>query len=159
MFRVGFGYDVHRLEKARKLILGGVEIPYEKGLLGFSDADVLCHAVGDALLGAAGLGDLGKHFPDSDKRYKDISSLKILGMIKEKIKEQRVYIVNMDSTIVAQEPKLSPYIERMKENISRALGIEKERVSVKATTTEGLGFTGQGQGMAAFSTVLIETKE
>jgi 2-C-methyl-D-erythritol 2,4-cyclodiphosphate synthase len=157
MFRVGFGYDVHRLRKGR-LILGGVEVPFEKGLVGFSDADVLCHAIGDALLGSLGLGDLGKHFPDSDERFKNVSSLKILSMIKEKIKEQNAEIVNVDSTVVAQEPKLSPYIEKMRANISQALGIKKQQVSIKATTTEGLGFTGQGEGMAAFSVVLIERK-
>jgi len=159
MFRVGFGYDVHRLEKGRELILGGVEIPFEKGLLGFSDADVLCHAIGDALLGAVGLGDLGKHFPDTDEKYKGISSLKILAMIKEKIQEQKAEIVNVDATVVAQEPKLFPYIEDMRGNIARALGIKKEQVSVKATTTEGLGFTGQGQGMAGLSIVLVERKQ
>lgn len=158
MFRVGFGYDVHRLVKGRKLILGGVEVPFEKGLLGFSDADVLCHALADAILGSLNLGDLGKHFPDSDERFKNVSSLKILSMIKEKIKEQNAEIVNVDSTVVAQEPKLSPYIEKMRANISQVLGIRSQQVSVKATTTEGLGFTGQGEGMAALSVVLIERK-
>jgi len=158
MFRVGFGYDVHRLAKGRKLILGGVEVPFEKGLLGFSDADVLCHAIADAILGSLNLGDLGKHFPDSDERFKNVSSLKILSMIKEKIKEQNAEIVNVDSTVVAQEPKLSLYIEKMRANISQVLGIKKDQVSVKATTTEGLGFTGRGEGMAAFSIVLMERK-
>ena len=158
MFRVGFGYDVHRLAKGRKLILGGVEIPFTKGLLGFSDADVLCHAIGDALLGSLGLGDLGKHFPDTDEKYKDISSLRILSMIKEKLEKENAEILNIDSTIVAQEPKLIPYIEKMKGNISVALGIKKEHVSVKATTTEGLGFTGKGEGIAVFGVALIEKK-
>jgi len=158
MFRVGFGYDAHRLVKARKLILGGVEIPFKKGLSGFSDADVLCHAIGDALLGALNLGDLGKHFPDTDEKYKDISSLKILSMINEKIKKQNSKIVNIDSTIVAQKPKLSSYIDEMRERISDALGIKEENVSVKATTTEGMGFAGKGEGMAAFSVVLIEKR-
>jgi len=158
MFRVGFGYDVHRLAKGRKLILGGVEVPFEKGLLGFSDADVLCHAIADAILGSLNLEDLGKHFPDSDERFKNVSSLKILSMIKEKIKEQNAEIVNVDSTVVAQEPKLSLYIEKMRANISQVLGIKKDQVSVKATTTEGLGFTGRGEGMAAFSIVLMERK-
>lgn len=158
MFRVGFGYDAHKLVEGRKLILGGVEVPFEKGLVGFSDADVLCHAIGDALLGSLGLGDLGKHFPDTDKKYKNISSLRILSMIKEKIREQKAEIVNVDSTVVAQEPKLSPYIEKMRANISQVLGIRSQQVSVKATTTDGLGFTGQGEGMAAFSVVLMERK-
>lgn len=158
MFRVGFGYDAHRLVKERRLILGGVKIPFEKGLLGFSDADVLCHAIGDALLGSLNLGDLGKHFPDTDEKYKDISSLKILSMINEKIKKQNAKIENTDSTIVAQEPKLSPYIDKMRKNISRALGIEKEKVSVKATTTEGMGFIGKGEGMAAFCVVLLRKR-
>jgi 2-C-methyl-D-erythritol 2,4-cyclodiphosphate synthase len=158
MSRVGLGYDAHRLVKGRKLILGGVEIPFEKGLLGFSDADVLCHAIGDAILGCLNLGDLGKHFPDTDKKYKDISSLKILSLINEKIKNQSAKIVNIDSTIVAQEPKLSPYINEMRKNISEALGIEIEKVSIKATTTEGLGFTGKGEGMSAICVVLLEEK-
>ena len=158
MSRVGLGYDVHRLVKGRKLVLGGVEIPFEKGLLGFSDADVLCHAIGDALLGSLNLGDLGKHFPDTDEKYKDISSLKILSLINEMIKNQNVKIVNIDSTIVAQEPKLSPYINEMRKNISEALGTELGKISVKATTTEGLGFTGKGEGMAAICVVLVEGK-
>jgi 2-C-methyl-D-erythritol 2,4-cyclodiphosphate synthase len=158
MSRVGLGYDAHRLVKGRKLILGGVEIPFEKGLLGFSDADVLCHAIGDAILGSLNLGDLGKHFPDTDEKYKDISSLKILSLINEKIKKQKVKIVNVDSTIVAQEPKFSPYINEMRKNISEVLGIEMEKISVKATTTEGLGFTGKGEGMAAICVVLLEGK-
>jgi 2-C-methyl-D-erythritol 2,4-cyclodiphosphate synthase len=158
MFKVGFGYDAHRLVDGRKLIIGGTEIPFKKGLLGFSDADVLSHAIGDALLGSLNLGDLGKHFPDTDEKYKDISSLKILSLIKEKIKKENAKIINIDSTIVAQKPKLSPYIDEMRKNISGALGIEKDKISVKATTTEGMGFTGKGEGMAAFCVVLIEKK-
>ncbi len=156
MFRIGLGYDAHRLVKGRKLILGGVEIPFEKGLLGFSDADVLCHAIGDALLGSLNLGDLGKHFPDTDEKYKDISSLKILSQIKEKVKNKNAEILNIDSTIVAQEPKLFPYIDEMRKNISEALDIKEENVSVKATTTEGLGFTGKGEGIVAICVVLVE---
>ena len=158
MSRVGLGYDAHRLVKGRKLILGGVEIPFDKGLLGFSDADVLCHAIGDALLGCLNLGDLGKHFPDTDEKYKDISSLEILSIINEKIRNQNAKIVNIDSTIIAQKPKLSPHINEMRKNISEALGTEMEKVSVKATTTEGLGFTGKGEGMVAICVVLIEEK-
>jgi 2-C-methyl-D-erythritol 2,4-cyclodiphosphate synthase len=158
MFKVGFGYDAHRLVEGRKLFLGGVEIPFKKGLLGFSDADVLSHAIGDALLGSLNLGDLGRHFPDTDEKYKDISSLKILSQIKEKIKKENAKIMNVDSTIVAQEPKLSPYIDEMRKNISGALGIEKDKISIKATTTEGMGFIGRSEGMAAFCVVLIEKK-
>ncbi|MGB2696410.1 MAG: 2-C-methyl-D-erythritol 2,4-cyclodiphosphate synthase [Candidatus Zixiibacteriota bacterium] len=158
MFRVGFGYDAHRLVGGRKLFLGGVEIPFEKGLLGFSDADVLCHAIGDAILGSLNLGDLGKNFPDTDEKYKDISSLKILSLIKEKVKDKNAEILNIDSTIVAQEPKLFPYIDEIRKNISEVLGIKKENVSVKATTTEGLGFTGKGEGMVAICVVLVEKK-
>jgi len=158
MFRIGFGYDVHRLVEKRKLILGGVEITFRKGLLGFSDADVLCHAIGDALLGSLGLGDLGKHFPDTDEKYKDISSLKILSRIKEKLEDQGAEILNIDSTIVAQEPKLYGYVDQMRGNISEVLGIRKEKVSVKATTTEGLGFAGKGEGMVVFCVVLVEKK-
>lgn len=158
MLRVGLGYDAHRLVRGRKLILGGVEIPFEKGLLGFSDADVLCHAIGDAILGSLNLGDLGRHFPDTDEKYKDISSLKILSLINEKIRNQNAEIVNIDSTIIAQEPKLSPYINEMRKNISESLEIDMEKVSVKATTTEGLGFTGKGEGMSAICVVLVEGK-
>jgi len=158
MFRIGFGYDVHRLIEGRKLILGGVEIPFRKGLLGFSDADVLSHAMGDALLGSLGLGDLGKHFPDTDEKYKDVSSLRILSMIKEKLENENAEILNIDSTIVAQEPKLSQFMDEIREKISEALRIEKEKVSVKATTTEGLGFTGRGEGMSAFCVVLIDKR-
>lgn len=147
--RIGLGYDVHRLAEERKLILGGVEIPYEKGLLGHSDADVLLHAIMDALLGAAALGDIGKHFPDTDAAYRGISSLKLLERVGELLEERCLFIENIDSTIIAQAPKLSPFIEDMRENIARALHIEKEQVNVKATTEEGLGFTGAGEGMAS----------
>jgi len=158
MLKIGFGYDVHRLVEGRDLLLGGVKIPHDKGLLGFSDGDVLCHAIGDALLGSLALGDLGKHFPDADKKYKDISSLKILKMIIEKLHEKNAKILSVDSTIVAEKPKLENHIEKMRENISDALNIKIEQVSVKATTTEGLGFTGRGEGIAAFAVVLVEIK-
>lgn len=153
--RIGTGYDVHRLTKDRALIIGGVNIPYEKGLLGHSDADVLLHAVMDALLGAAALGDIGTLFPDSDDRYKGISSLKLLERTAEIISESNYIIENIDSTIIAQKPKLSPYIQDMRANIAKALGIEISRVSVKATTEEGLGFTGAGEGIAAQASALL----
>ena len=156
MLRIGFGYDAHRLGKGRDLILGGVKIPYEKGLLGHSDADVLSHAIGEAILGALCLGDLGKHFPDTDEKYKGISSLKILSMINDMAKKENAKIIHIDSTIVAQEPKLSPYIEKMRENISDVLKINIDQVSVKATTTEGLGFTGRKKGISAYAVVLME---
>jgi 2-C-methyl-D-erythritol 2,4-cyclodiphosphate synthase len=158
MLRVGFGYDAHRLTKDRDLILGGVRIPHDKGLLGHSDADVLSHAIGEAILGALSLGDLGKHFPDSDQRYKDISSLTILSMIRELTKKEDANIVNVDSTIVAEEPRLSDHIQKMRENISKALKINVDQVSVKATTTEGMGFTGMKEGIAAYAVVLVEKK-
>ena len=142
--RIGQGYDVHRLVEGRKLIIGGVDIPYEKGLLGHSDADVLLHAVMDALLGAAALGDIGQHFPDSDERYKGISSIALLKEVGKILQENGYMIENIDSTVIAQRPKLLPYRPQMAENIAAALGIEKEQVSVKATTEEGLGFTGGG---------------
>ena len=156
MLRIGFGYDAHRLVKGRDLILGGVKIPYEKGLLGHSDADVLSHAIGEAILGALSLGDLGKHFPDTDEKYKGISSLKILSMINDMAKKENAKIIHIDSTIVAQEPKLSPYIEKMRENIADVLKIKTDQVSVKATTTEGLGFTGRKEGISAYAIVLME---
>ena len=158
MLKIGFGYDVHRLKKGRELILGGVKIPFEKGLLGFSDADVLTHSIGDALLGSVCLGDLGKHFPNTDKKYKGISSLKLLKIINEKLKKKKVKILNIDSVIVAQKPKMAKYIQRMRKNIAIALNIKKEQVSVKATTTEGLGFTGEGKGISAYAVVLIQAK-
>lgn len=147
--RAGTGYDVHRLAKGRKLILGGVDIPYEKGLLGHSDADVLLHAVMDALLGAAALGDIGKHFPDTDNKYKGISSLKLLGYVGDMLEDKCYIIENIDATIIAQKPKLSGYIDKMCENIAEVLGLEHNQVNVKATTEEGLGFTGTGEGIAA----------
>jgi 2-C-methyl-D-erythritol 2,4-cyclodiphosphate synthase len=153
--RVGHGYDVHKLTQGRKLILGGVDIPYEKGLLGHSDADVLTHAVMDALLGALALGDIGKHFPDNDEKYKGANSLKLLLLVKNIIEEKGYSISNIDSTIIAQKPKLSPYIYNMRENISKTLGIDIDRVSVKATTEEGLGFTGSGDGLSAHAVVLL----
>ena len=156
MIKIGFGYDAHRLVKGRDLILGGVKIPYEKGLLGHSDADVLSHAIGEAILGALSLGDLGKHFPDTDEKYKGISSLKILSMINDMAKKENAKIIHIDSTIVAQEPKLSPYIEKMRENIADVLKIKTDQVSVKATTTEGLGFTGRKEGISAYAIVLME---
>jgi len=154
--RVGIGYDVHRLVDGRKLILGGVEIPFAKGLLGHSDADVLLHAVGDAILGALGLGDLGRHFPDTDPRYKDISSLQLLEQIQAKAEQKGFTCVNIDATIVAQEPKLSPYAAAMAEKISCCLKIDKEAVNIKAKTTEGLGLEGSGEGMSAYAVVLMK---
>ena len=157
--RIGHGYDVHKSVSDRKLFLGGVEIESNSGLLGHSDADVLLHAICDALLGAAALGDIGKHFPDNDSRYKDISSLKLLKETVKLLSENGFEIINVDSTVIAQAPKLSPYIEKMRENISKTLGIEISRVSVKATTEEGLGFTGTKQGIAAHAVCLINEKE
>ena len=140
--RVGIGYDVHKLVEGRKLILGGVEIPYEKGLLGHSDADVLIHAIMDALLGAAALGDIGKHFPDTDPRYKGISSVELLKHVAALLEEKNYIIENIDATIIAQRPKLRPYMEETTKNIAEALGIEEDRLNPKATTEEGVGFTG-----------------
>ena len=154
--RIGHGYDVHRLVPERKLILGGVEIPWDKGLLGHSDADVLVHAVMDALAGAARLGDIGKLFPDTDPAYKGISSLKLLGEVGRLLGEKGFAVVNIDAALLAQAPKVAPYKARMAENIAAALRIEPEQVNVKATTEEGLGFTGDGSGMAAHSVVLLE---
>ena len=154
--RIGQGYDVHRLVEGRKLIIGGVDIPYEKGLLGHSDADVLLHAVMDALLGAAALGDIGQHFPDSDERYKGISSIALLKEVGKILQENGYMIENIDSTVIAQRPKLLPY-RQMAENIAAALGIEKEQVSVKATTEEGLGFTGTGEGISAQAIALLSS--
>jgi len=153
MFKIGFGYDAHRLVKGRDLILGGVKIPYKKGLLGYSDADVLSHSIGNAILGALALGDLGKHFPDTDKRYKGISSLKLLSLIKGKIK--KVEILHIDSMIVAEEPKMAKYIDKMRKNIAKSLSISKDKVSVKATTTEGMGFAGRKEGIEAYAVVLL----
>ena len=155
--RIGQGYDVHRLVEGRKLIIGGVDIPYEKGLLGHSDADVLLHAVMDALLGAAALGDIGQHFPDSDERYKGISSIALLKEVGKILQENGYMIENIDSTVIAQRPKLLPYRPQMAENIAASLGIEKEQVSVKATTEEGLGFTGTGEGISAQAIALLSS--
>ena len=153
--RIGMGYDVHRLIQGRRLVIGGVEIPYEKGLLGHSDADVLLHAVMDALLGAAALGDIGKHFPDTDPAYKGISSMKLLTHVGELLEENRFLIENIDATIIAQAPKMRPHIEQMRANIADALKIETEQVNVKATTEEGLGFTGAGEGISAQAICLL----
>jgi len=147
--RIGMGYDVHKLVEGRKLIIGGVEIPYEKGLLGHSDADVLLHAVMDALLGAAALGDIGKHFPDTDPAYKGISSIKLLEHVGKLLEENLFLIENIDATIIAQAPKMRPHIDTMRKNIADALGIEVDQVNVKATTEEGLGFTGAGAGISS----------
>ncbi len=147
--RIGMGYDVHRLIQDRRLVIGGVEIPYEKGLLGHSDADVLLHAVMDALLGAAALGDIGKHFPDTDPAYKGISSVALLKHVGELLEENRFLIENIDATIIAQAPKMQPYIDQMRANIAGTLGIEMDQVNVKATTEEGLGFTGSGEGISS----------
>ena len=154
--RIGQGYDVHRLTEGRDLILGGVTVPYERGLDGHSDADVLTHAIMDALLGAAGLGDIGKLFPDSEERYRGISSLLLLKEVGKRLIENGWQVVNLDSTIVAQTPKLAPYREAMRRNLAEALGIHVSQVSVKATTEERLGFTGDGSGMAAQAIALIE---
>lgn len=154
--RVGHGYDVHRLVPDRKLILGGVEIPWEKGLLGHSDADVLLHAIMDALAGAARLGDIGKLFPDTDPAYKGISSLKLLKEVGRLLGEKSFAVVNVDVTLLAQAPKVTPYKTQMEEKIAAALGLEPERINVKATTEEGLGFTGEGSGMAAHAVALVE---
>ena len=147
--RVGMGYDVHKLVEERELILGGVNIPHTLGLLGHSDADVLLHAIMDALLGAAALGDIGKHFPDTDEKYKGISSLKLLEHVGKLIEQEGYVIENIDATVIAQKPKLRPYIEEMEENIAKTLHIEKEQINVKATTEERLGFTGREEGIAA----------
>ncbi len=154
--RIGTGYDVHPLQENRSLILGGVDIPFHLGLKGHSDADVLLHAIMDALLGAAARGDLGNHFPPDDNRFRDISSLILLDRVKGLLQQDGYTVVNLDSTIVAQSPRLSPYLEEMRGNIARVLGIAKDAVSVKATTTESLGFAGRGEGIAAYALVLIQ---
>lgn len=156
--RVGHGYDVHRLTEGRKLILGGVEIPWTRGLLGHSDADVLTHAVMDALAGAARLGDIGKLFPDTDPAYAGVSSLKLLKEVGRLLAEKGFAVVNIDAGLLAQAPKIAPYKAQMAENLAAALGIEPEQVNVKATTEEGLGFTGDGSGMAAHAVVLVEKR-
>ena len=154
--RIGHGYDVHKLVECRDLILGGVKIEYEKGLLGHSDADVLLHAVSDALLGAAGLGDIGKHFPDTDPKYKGADSLKLLENVAEKVRAAGYRVSNIDVTMIAQRPKLAPHIPQMVKNIAGAVGIEESRVNVKATTEEKLGFTGEGLGMSCHAVCLLE---
>lgn len=154
-FRIGHGYDVHRLTEGRKLILGGVDIPYEKGLLGHSDADVVVHAIMDALLGAAALGDIGKHFPDTDPRYSGADSLSLCSHVVRLIGEKGYSISNIDATLIAQKPKLAPYIEEMRKKTAAALMLEPDKVSIKATTEEKLGFTGSGEGISAHAVALI----
>ena len=155
--RIGHGYDVHKLVEGRRLILGGVDIPYEKGLLGHSDADVLLHAISDSLLGAAALGDIGKHFPDTDAAYKNADSLVLLAKVNEIIKSAGYRVSNVDATVIAQAPKLAPHIEQMRKNIAKALETEVDDISVKATTEEHLGFTGRGEGISAHAVCIIET--
>lgn len=153
--RIGMGYDVHKLVENRDLILGGVKIPYEKGLLGHSDADVLLHAIMDSLLGAAALGDIGKHFPDTDPKYKGDDSIKLLEFVGELLNKNNYKISNIDATIIAQRPKMAPHITTMRENIARALNIDLDQINVKATTEEGLGFTGSGEGISSQSICLL----
>ena len=155
--RIGMGYDVHKLVEDRKLIIGGVEIPYEKGLLGHSDADVLLHAIMDALLGAAALGDIGKHFPDTDPEYKGASSIMLLKRVGELLEENKFLIENIDATIIAQRPKMRDYIDTMRQNIADTLGIDISQVNVKATTEEGLGFTGSGEGISSQAICMLTT--
>lgn len=155
--RIGMGYDVHKLVEDRDLILGGVKIPYEKGLLGHSDADVLIHAIMDALLGAAALGDIGKHFPDTDPAYKGISSVKLLKHVAELLEDKLYVIGNIDATIIAQRPKMAPHIPQMRKNIAEALRIELDQINIKATTEEGLGFTGSGEGISAQAVACLDT--
>lgn len=157
--RIGHGYDVHRLVTGRKLILGGVDVPYEKGLLGHSDADVLLHAISDAILGAIGEGDIGKHFPDTDPAYKGADSIKLLMHVMQLAMDKGFTIGNVDATIVAQRPKLAPHIPAMRENIAKALLAESDRINVKATTTEELGFCGRGEGIAAHAVALLERRQ
>ena len=155
-FRIGHGYDVHKLVEGRRLILGGVEIPHTLGLLGHSDADVLVHAVMDALIGAMALGDIGKHFPDNDDKYLGISSIKLLAEVQDLLYKNAYTVSNIDVTVIAQKPKLAPYIEEMRENIAKTLGIVRSQVNIKATTEEHLGFTGREEGIAAHAVALIE---
>ena len=157
--RIGHGYDVHRLVSGRKCIIGGVDIPYDKGLLGHSDADVLTHAIMDSLLGAAALGDIGKLFPDNDKEYEGADSLKLAEKVAALLTEKGYTVLNIDSTIIAQSPKLAPYIDHMRSRIANALGIDKDKISIKATTEEGLGFTGDGSGIGAHAICLIDNKK
>ena len=158
MIRIGHGYDVHRLEEGRRLIIGGINIPHETGLLGHSDADVLVHAIMDSILGALALGDIGKHFPDTDENYKGADSIELLRKVTKIIDNHGYAVSNIDSTILAQAPKLAPYIDKMRENIASAIGIEVDRVSVKATTEEKLGFTGEKKGIAAHAVCLLTKK-
>ena len=157
--RVGLGYDVHRLGRGYRLVIGGVEIPYELGLIGHSDADVLLHAIMDALLGAAALGDIGKHFPDTDEKYRGISSLKLLEHVGELLASEHFIIENIDAVIIAERPKMRPYIEEMNANIAKALGIEVSQVNVKATTEEGLGFTGSGEGISSQAICMLSSAD
>lgn len=159
MLRVGMGYDVHQLVEDRKLIIGGVEISHEKGLLGHSDADVLLHAIMDALIGAIGEGDIGKHFPDTDERYKGASSMRLLESVGDLLKEKRANIHNIDATIIAQRPKMAPHIQVMRENIARVLNLQVGQVNIKATTEEKLGFTGAEQGISSQAIVLVDLNE
>ena len=157
--RIGHGYDVHRLVEGRPLVLGGVTVPWKLGLLGHSDADVLTHAVMDALLGAAGLGDIGRHFPDHDPAYRGISSITLLRQVAALLRERQLAVGNVDATIVAQQPKLAPYLTGMRRNLAVCLGVPEDRINLKATTEEGLGFTGTGQGMAAHAVALLKEPE
>ncbi len=159
VMRIGFGYDVHRLVEGRRLIIGGVEIPFPKGLLGHSDADVLLHSVCDAILGAIGEGDIGRHFPDTDTAYKDISSLKLLAKVSGLLKDRGYTICNIDSTIIAEKPRLAEHFPQMKKNIAATIGCDESQVNIKATTSEGLGFAGIGKGMAAYACVLVKKTE
>ena len=156
MIRIGHGYDVHKLVEGRKLIMGGVEIPYEKGLLGHSDADVLLHAISDALLGAAALGDIGKLFPDTDPQFKGADSLVLMAEVYRRITEKGYKVVNVDATIIAQRPKMRPHIDAMRSNIARTLGVDIDCINVKATTEEGMGFTGEGMGISAHAVCIID---
>ncbi len=159
MIRIGFGYDAHELVEGRALILGGVRIPFEKGLLGHSDADVLCHAIGDALLGSSALGDLGYHFPNSDPKFAGISSLFLLKEIARMLREKKIVINNIDSTVVLEKPKLLPHIQQMRRNIANALDILESQVSIKATTAETMGFVGRGEGIVAHACALVQQPE
>jgi 2-C-methyl-D-erythritol 2,4-cyclodiphosphate synthase len=153
--RIGFGYDVHRLVEGRKLVLGGVEIPHEKGLAGHSDADVLLHAICDGLLGAMGEGDIGKHFPDTDPQFRGISSLKLLRLVTAILAERSLRVENLDTMVIAEQPRIMPYIPSMRAEIAKAIKIAEEKVNIKATTSEGLGFVGEGEGIAAYAVVLL----
>ncbi|OQX53486.1 MAG: 2-C-methyl-D-erythritol 2,4-cyclodiphosphate synthase [Candidatus Omnitrophica bacterium 4484_213] len=157
--KVGFGYDIHPFKKGRKLILGGVQVPFERGLEGHSDGDVLLHSICDALLGASNLGDIGKHFPNKDKRYKDISSLRLLGEVKELLQKKELVIENIDSTIIIEEPNLSSFKQKMKVNIAQTLEVSSSQINIKATTNEGLGAIGKGKGIAAYAVALLKKDE